>query len=107
MCSSDLILLHEWVAHPNDDAAATFILRASDVQAKARLKHQVMQLVNVPVFDAWTEFLWVAGQSAALLRRTQPADGIDLLTVSRDTSAWTRLITGGIEQQMIQLPETH
>lgn len=104
---TSLILLHEWVAHPNDDAAATFILRASDVQAKARLKHQVMQLVNVPVFDAWTEFLWVAGQSAALLRRTQPADGIDLLTVSRDTSAWTRLITGGIEQQMIQLPETH
>lgn len=30
--------------------------------------------------------------------------GIDLLTVSLDALAWTRLIMGGIEQQIIQLP---
>lgn len=104
---TSLILLHEWVVHPSDGAAATFLLRVSDAQAKAKLKHQVIELVNIPVFDAWTEFLWTAGQRAALVRRTQPARGIDLLTVSRDAAAWTRLITGGIEQQIIRLPETH
>lgn len=104
---TSLILLHERITRPNDDAAATFLLRVSDAQAKAKLKHQVMQLVNIPVFDAWTEFLWSAGRSAALVRRTQPAGGIDLLTVSRDATAWTQLITGGVEQQIIQLPETY
>lgn len=104
---TSLILLHEWVVHPSDDAAATFLLRVSDAQAKTKLKHLVMKLVNIPVFDAWTEFLWTAGHSAALVRRTQPAGGIDLLTVSRDASVWTRLITSGIEQAIIQLPQTH
>jgi hypothetical protein len=104
---TSLILLHEWIVNPNDDAKTTFLLRVSDTQAKAKLKHRVAQLVNIPVFDAWTEFLWSAGRAAALIHSTHSSDGIDLLTMSLDADAWTRLLTGGIEQQIIQLPETH
>ena len=103
---TSLILLHEWIVNPNyDGAATTFLLRVSEAQAKAKLKQHVAQLVNIPVFDEWIEFLWIAGQAAALVRPTHSAGGIDLLTLSLDATAWTRLITGGVEQQVIQLPE--
>lgn len=104
---TSLILLHEWIVCPNDDAKPTFLLRVDDAQAKAKLKYLVTQLVNVPVFDVWTEFLWSAGSAASLVHPTRLAGGVDLLTISRDAAAWTRLIMGGVEQQIIQLPQTH
>lgn len=103
---TSLILLHEWIIRPNDDAKTTFLLQMDEAQAKAKLKHLVTQFVNIPVFDVWTEFLWSAGRAASLVHPTRMAGGVDLLTVSRDAAAWTRLITGGVEQQIIQLPET-
>ena len=104
---TSLILLHEWIVRPNGDARPTFVLRVDEAQAKAKLKHLVTQLVNVTVFDVWTEFLWSAGSAASLVHPTRLAGGVDLLTVSRDAAAWTRLITGGVEQQIIQLPQTN
>lgn len=103
---TSLILLHDWIITPNyNGAATTFILRTDDVQAQAKLKQHVALLVNLPVFDAWTAYLWHAGQTAMLVRPTHLAEGINLLTVSLDTDAWTRLITGGVEQRVITLPE--
>lgn len=105
---TSLILLHDWVVNANyNGAATTFILRVSEAQAKAKLKHHVAQVVNLPVFDTWSEFLWIAGQAAALVRRTHSAGDIDLLTLSLDATAWMWLITGGVEQKVIQLPEIH
>lgn len=104
---TSLILLHEWIVRPNDDARTIFLLRVDEAQARAKLKHLVTQLVNIPVFDVWTEFLWSAGSAASLVHPTRLAGGVDLLTVSRDAGAWTRLITGGVEQQIIQLPQTN
>ncbi|MBK9748912.1 MAG: hypothetical protein IPO91_19320 [Chloroflexi bacterium] len=102
---TSLILLHEWVVNPNYSGnATTFILRTDEAQAQAKLKHYVAQVVNVPVFDAWTSFLWSAGYAAMLVRPTRSAGGIDLLTVSLDALVWTRLITGGLEQRTILLP---
>ena len=109
---TSLILLHEWVIHPNYNgtsaagAATTFLLRTSDAQAKAKLKQHIVQLVNLPVFDEWIEFLWAAGQAASLLHPTHAFGGMDLLTLSLDATAWTRLITSGVEQQVIRLPFT-
>ncbi len=101
---TSLILLHDWVINPNyNGAATTFILRTDEAQAK--LKQHVAQLVNLPVFDGWTAYLWHAGKAAMLVRPTHLAEGIDLLTVSLDADAWTRLITGGVEQRVIALPE--
>jgi hypothetical protein len=37
-----------------------------------------------------------------LVRPTRSAGAIDLLTVDLDVDAWTRLITGGLQQQIIQ-----
>ena len=103
---TSLILLHDWVVHPNyGGAATTFLFRVSEHQARTKLKHHVTQLVNIPVFDAWTDYLWTAGQAGMLVRPTRSAGGVDLLTVTLDATAWTRLITGAIEQQVIALPE--
>lgn len=101
---ASLILVHELAVTPNyGGKSTTFIFRTSEAQAVAKLKQHVMQLVNIPVFDAWSAYLYEAGQRAMLVRKTRSAGGIDLLTVSLDATAWTRLITGGLGQGVIRL----
>ncbi len=102
---ASLILVHDWAVTPNyGGKATTFIFRTSEAQAVAKLKAHVMQLVNIPVFDAWSAYLYEAGQRAMLVRKTRSAGGIDLLSVDLDVDDWTRLITGGLEQGIIALP---
>ena len=103
---ASLILVHEYAVTPNyGGKSTTFIFRTSDAQAIAKLRHHVMQLVNVPVFEAWALYLYEAGQRAMLVRRARSQGGVDLLSVELDADAWTRLITGGLEQGVIRLPE--
>lgn len=93
-----LILVHEWAVVPNyNGAATTFLFRTDDAQATAKLKNHVTELVKVPVFDAWADYLYAAGQTAGLVRQTRSAGAIDLLTVDLDATAWTRVITTGLE----------
>jgi hypothetical protein len=102
-----MILLHEWIVEPNYNGdSVTFIFRVSPEQAQAQLLNHVRKLVNVAVFDGWSDYLWQAGTNAMLVRPARSGGEIDLLSVLLDSSAWTRLITGGIEQQVITLPET-
>jgi hypothetical protein len=102
---TSLILCHDWLVNPNyGGKSTTFILRTDEAQAAAKLKHHVTELVKVPVFDAWVDYLYHAGQTAMLVRPTRSAGEIDLLSVDLDIDAWTRLITGGIEQGVIALP---
>jgi hypothetical protein len=102
---TSLILLHEQVMQPNyGGKATTFILRVSDDQATIQLKQHVTELVKVPVFDAWADYLYYAGQTAMLVRKTRSAGGLDVLVVDLDVDAWTRLLTGGLEQNIITLP---
>ncbi|MBE2271703.1 MAG: hypothetical protein IAE80_25945 [Anaerolinea sp.] len=102
---ASLILVHDWAVTPNyGGKATTFIFRTSEAQAVAKLKHHVMQLVNIPVFEHWSAYLYEAGQRAMLVRKARSAGGIDLLSVDLDVDAWTRLITGGLEQNLICLP---
>jgi len=102
---TSLILCHDLLIHPNyGGKSTTFILRTDETQAGAKLKHHVTELVKVPVFDDWIGYLYHAGQSAMLVRPTRFAGSIDLLSVTLDVDAWTRLITGGIEQGVIALP---
>lgn len=104
---ASLILVHDWAVTPNYGGKATaFIFRTSETQATAKLKHHVTQLVNIPVFDAWSAYLYEVGQRAMLVRKTRSAGGIDLLGVALDIDEWTRLITGGLEQNLIALPVT-
>ncbi len=102
---ASLLLVHDWAVTPNyGGKATTFIFRTSNAQAILKLKHHVTQLVNIPVFDTWSDYLYEAGQKAMLVRKTRSAGGIDLLSVDLDVDAWTRLITGGLEQKIIALP---
>jgi hypothetical protein len=101
---ASLILVHDWAVTPNyGGKATTFIFRTSDAQAMTKLKHHVTQLVNVPVFDAWSAYLYDAGQRAMLVRKTRSAGGIDLLSVDLDFDAWSRLVMGGLQQKIIAL----
>ncbi len=102
---TSLILVHEWLMQPNyGGKATTGLFRTSEAQAMAKLKQHVTELVNVPVFDAWTDYLWHAGQAAHLVRKPLSGGGIDLLTVDLDRAAWTSLITGGLAHGVITLP---
>jgi hypothetical protein len=102
---ASLILVHDLAVTPNyGGKSTTFIFRTSDAQATAKLKHHVTRLVNVPVFDQWSAYLYEAGQRAMLVRKCRSSGGIDLLSVDLDVDAWTRLITGGLEQNIIHLP---
>ena len=104
---TSLILCHDLLTNPNyGGKSTTFVLRTDEVQAIAKLKQHITELVKVPVFDEWASYLYHAGQSAMLVRQTRSAGEIDLLTVDLDIDAWTRLITGGIEQGIIILPIT-
>jgi len=103
---ASLIRVHDCAVTPNSGGkSTTFIFRTSEAQATAKLKHHVTQLVNIPVFDVWSAYLYEAGQKALLVRKTRSAGGIDLLSVDLDVDTWTRIITGGLEQQIIRLPE--
>lgn len=103
---ASLILVHDFAVTPNyGGKSTTFIFRTSDAQAIVKLRHHVMQLVNVPVFEAWAPYLYEAGQRAMLVRRARSQGGVELLSVELDANAWTRLITGGLEQSVIRLPD--
>jgi hypothetical protein len=103
---TSLILLHELVTQPNyGGKSTTFLFHVSDDQAMAQLRQHITQLVNVPVFPEWAGYLWQAGQRAMLLRPTRTGGDIKLWTVSLDDSGWTRLITGGLAQEIIKLPQ--
>jgi hypothetical protein len=103
---TSLILCHDLLVNPNyGGKSTTFILRTDEAQAAAKLKQRVTELVKVPVFDHWTGYLYHSGQTAMLVRKTRSAGNIDLLSVDLDVDAWTRLITGGLEQGVLCLPE--
>ncbi|GAB4530087.1 MAG: hypothetical protein OHK0046_50470 [Anaerolineae bacterium] len=44
------------------------------------------------VFAKWTDYLWLAGQCAMLVRPTRTGSNVTLWTVDLDVDAWTRLI---------------
>ena len=103
---TSLILLHELVTQPNyGGKSTTFIFHVSDEQAMAQLRQHVTQLVKVPVFPEWTGYLWQAGQRAMLLRPTRTGGDVTLFTVVLDSDSWTRLLTGGLAEGIIRLPQ--
>jgi hypothetical protein len=104
---TSVILVHEWISQPDfNGKSTTFLFRVDEMQAMAKLKHLVTELVSVAVFDTWTSYLWRAGQHAGLVRPTESGGGIDLLTISLDRDAWTELLAGGLAGKAISLPST-
>jgi hypothetical protein len=103
---TSLILCHELLTQPNYGGASTsFMIHVSDEQAMAQLRQHITKLVKVAVFPEWTGYLWDAGQRAMLLRPTRTGGDVKIWTVSLDDSGWTRLITGGLAQNIIRLPQ--
>ena len=101
---TSLILCHELLVQPNyEGKSTTFLIYVSDQQAMTQLRHHVTKLVKVPVFPEWTSYLWQVGQNAMLVRPTRTGCDVKLYTIVLDVDAWTRLITGGLAQKVIQL----
>jgi len=108
---TSLIMVHELLTQPNYNGdSTTFIFHISDdsqrrhmTPAMVQLRHHITQLVKVPVFPEWTSYLWQAGQTAMLLHPTRTGGDVKLYTVVLDCDAWTRLITGGLNQDVIRL----
>lgn len=101
---TSLIMVHDLLSQPNYNGdSTTFIFHISDEQAMVQLRHHITQLVKVPVFPEWTSYLWHAGQTAMLLRPTRTGGDVKLYTVVLDCDAWTRVITGGLAEEIIRL----
>ncbi|MEM9955270.1 MAG: hypothetical protein AAF846_26925 [Chloroflexota bacterium] len=100
-----MILVHEDWIDPNYKGAATsYIMQVSEAQAKGQLLHHVRELVSVPVFAEWTDYLWQAGQTAMLIRECKTGGGITFKSLNLDATAWKRLITGGVANRIINIP---
>jgi hypothetical protein len=100
------ILVHEALIEPNYGGhATTYILQVSEAQARGQLLHHVRETVGLPVFDGWCDYLWRAGQTAMLVRNCRTGGGLTVKTVALDREAWTRLITGGVAEGLIAIPE--
>lgn len=96
--------MHEYLTLPNyGGKSLTGIFRTSQAQAIAKLLSHVRELVNIPVFDAWAGYLYQAGQHAGLVRTPRSGGDIDLLVIELDVDSWTRLITGGLANEVITL----
>jgi len=103
---TSLILCHELLTAPNyGGKSTTFIFHVSNEQAMAQLRHHVTKLVKVPIFPDWTGYLWQAGQSAMLVRPTRTGGDVKLWTIDLDADSWSRLLTGGLNQGIIRLPQ--
>jgi hypothetical protein len=101
------ILVHEWLTSPSyKGKSVTGIFRTSEEQAMAKLLDHVRYLVNIPIFDAWSVYLYTAGQTAGLVSKAKSGGEIDLLVVELEVDSWTRLVTGGLANRVIALPVT-
>jgi hypothetical protein len=100
------ILIHERLTAPDySGKGTTYILQVDEEQAKGQMLHHVRQTVNVPVFAAWTDYLWRAGQTAMLIRNCRTSNSLVVRAVSLDKTGWRRLITGGLAGGIITLPQ--
>ena len=101
-----MILAHEhWVDPDYGGKATTYIMHLDDPQAKGQLHHHIRELVSVPVFPQWIDYLWQAGQTAMLLRNCKAEGGITLKSLALDATAWKRIITGGVANGIIHIPQ--
>jgi hypothetical protein len=101
-----MILVHEaWIEPNYNGNSTTYIMQVDEAQAKGQLLHHIRELVSVPVFPQWIDYLWQAGQTAMLLRNCHAEGGIILKSLDLDASAWKRLITGGVANKIIHIPQ--
>jgi hypothetical protein len=101
-----MILVHEeWIEPNYNGNSTTYIMQVDEEQAKGQLLHHIRELVSVPVFPQWIDYLWQAGQTAMLLRNCHAEGGIILKSLDLDASAWKRLITGGVANNIINIPQ--
>lgn len=104
---TSLMLAHEMLVKPNYGGKSTsFIFHLSDAQAQIQLRQHVTRLVKIPIFEHWTRYLWQAGQAAKLIHKTRSNPALKIWAIELDIDAWTRLITGGLSDDLISLTHT-
>lgn len=102
-----LLILHKDVAETiYPDTAQTAIFYPDHAQAVARLIYHLTQLVTVPIFPEWHDYLWRLGEQHRLIMPckclgvTKPYCYRLLLSAKR----WTEIICAGLKTKTICLP---
>ena len=100
------LLVHKMVTTPTFDGKSnTAIIEVSPQFAKTRLFELIEELVDIPLFAEWSNYLWEAGKLALLVRSATYEGCCPVSLVELNIEKWTRLITGALEMQIITLPE--
>jgi hypothetical protein len=100
------LLVHRAIAAPlYGERSATYVIRASAEQARAKLGAHVAALVRVAVFAQWHGYLERRGRDEGLVRPCACYGGVEVCGVDLDRDAWTRVIGEGLKAGEIQLPE--
>ena len=101
---TSLILLHKLMTEPiYNERSTTYLIALDDQQARQKLYDHIALLLDIPLFEHWTDYLWEAGSTAMLLRSIASAGGPTVYAIDLDKDAWNRLISGALSQNIIQL----
>jgi hypothetical protein len=82
----------------------TYVIRASEAQARAKLGAHVAALVRVAVFAEWHGYLEQRGREDGMVRPCECHGSVEVCAVDLDRDAWTRVISEGLERGEIGLP---
>lgn len=102
-----LLILHKDIAETTyPDTHQTVVFYPDHAQAVARMAFHITQLVTVPVFPEWHDYLWRLGEAQRLITPCKCL-GVNKpycyrLLLSR--KRWTDLICAGLKNKAIHLP---
>jgi hypothetical protein len=101
------ILLHETIVSPDYGGYGhTYLINPLDQAGHDREKmmHHLKMFLQIAVFDCWTDYLWQAGRDAKLIRNVRTGGGIQMWKLSLRRQAWTRIVSGGLYEDIIAIP---
>jgi len=102
-----LLILHKDIAETTyPDTHQTVVFYPDHAQAVARMSFHITQLVTVPVFPEWHDYLWRLGEAQRLITPCKCL-GVNKpycyrLLLSR--KRWTDLLCAGLKNKAIHLP---
>ena len=102
------ILLHNTIVEPDYDGYGhTYIIVPENVPDYEKLKtmEHIKAVVKIAVFPEWRDYIWEAGRAAKLIRTLRSDGGIQIWRISLNDNEWSRLISGGLYEKVIEIPK--
>ena len=102
------ILLHETIVSPDYGGyGRTYLIEPlnADGYVRDKMMHHLKSFLQIAVFDRWTDYLWQAGRDAKLIRNVRSGGGLQVWKMSLRRQAWTRIVSGGLYEDIIAIPK--